>query len=239
MAATLTLDLGLLPPGKMRAPRIIGNAVESGMALSGVSIASDATGGGLVAVDYQTIWLGNTDQTRMRYFNRLAAMLVGGTRYINVPLMTDFYAPIAIGSGGFSNVGFSDTATFSDGTTYSQASASGNVSGDTPVGSGTLTLSLIGGIGTLTGGEWFGLSHPTKGNRAYCITDIDTSFTAGSVTFYTVGIRPTLRDVIHDLSQVTWYRPQCLMRLAPGTSPDMDIEQYWFTTPSLSFVEAF
>jgi hypothetical protein len=75
--------------------------------------------------------------------------------------------------------------------------------------------------------------------RAYCVTDIDNFFVSGGANFFTVGIRPTLRDTISDLSPVTWWRPQCLMRLAPGFAPDMNVEKYWYATPSLRFVEAF
>ena len=256
----ITLDLRLLPPGRMTAPRILGGAVESGMSLSGLSTASDTTGGGIVAVDYDMIWVGNADQARMRYFSRLAAMLSSRVRPIIVPLMTDFYAPIdvvmqqsfsrdfdasftvdsrVIGDASAVAVAFNDGSGFSDGSFFSQATLSGAVSGSYSAGQATITLSLVGGRGQIVGGEWFGVTHPTRGKRAYCITDVDSSFVSGGVKYYTVGIRPTLRDTLVDLSPVTWWRPQCLMRLAPGFAPDMQVENYWMTTPSLRFVEAF
>lgn len=202
-------------------PRILGGSVDSGGSLSGIVTSSDATGGGLIAVDFTDIQITNADQAQLRYFNRLAVSLAGGVRQCIVPFPTDWTQPIAA----------SDP---------SPASVVGVVFGAQAQGAATITISLINGTGVLQGGEWFGLNHPTRGQRAYCVTDPDTVTTDGSGhPLITFGFRPPLRDTIADGSAVLWYRPQCLMRLAPGFSADVDVSEYWLATPQLKFIEAF
>ena len=252
MSAPLAIDLDFLPPGQMIMPRIVGGGVEGGASLSGVTPASDATGGGFVAVDYSSLFIGNSDQSKMRAINRLAVALAGGIRTIVVPLLVDFIQPVPIltgiaGPGGVTTpwssgapLPWSTGVTWSTGANWLIRNVGGAVSGAQLANSGTITISLIGGTGALEGGEWFGLSHPTKGLRAYCVTDIDT--VAADVhgnPLFTVGIRPTLRESISDASPVEWWRPRCTMRLAPGSSIDINVDKFWFSQPSVKFIEAF
>ena len=224
----------------MTAPRIIGTGVEGGTSLSGVSLASDIAGGGLVAVDYTEIQISNTNQSRMRALNRLAVALTGGIRPVVVPLMTDFIAPVLISNSSDVLTPFSDRSPFSDTSELFNPPVSGKVSGAKSASGATISVSVIGGTGILEGGEWFGLNHPTSGFRAYCVTDIDSVTGDGhGNNLYTVGIRPTLRDQIADGASVDWWRPRCTMRLAPGFAPDIDVSMFWYATPSLKFVEAF
>lgn len=243
MADPLFYDLDFLPPGRVTAPRFLGGAVEGGTALSGSSVASDVTGGGLIAVDYFDIQLGNRDPGRMRYYSRLAAALSTGVRKCVVPLLTDFWAPItgnSLTGGGVSPKStFDDGAVFSDGSTFSQPPVAGKSLGDWSAGASTLNLTVVGGR-ALEGGEWFGVQHLSKSFRAYCVTDVVslTSFPNGNFNA-SVNIRPPLRDVVKDGQVIDWWRPRCLMRIAPGFSPDLDIGPAFWSTPSLKFVEAY
>ena len=249
VATPLVLDLAFLPPGRMTAPRIIGSTVEGGASLSGITLASDANGGGLVAVDYQNIQLSNTNRDRILFFNRLMIALQGGIRQCVVPLLTDYIAPCADSlfvnaftsvPQGYSHTPFSDLTTFSDGSEFSQANVSGLIVSSGNSGDGTVTLSVINGR-QLQGGEWFGVQHASGAFRAYCVTDIDSQSvdgTSGIVTA-TVAIRPTLREAITVGMNVDWWRPRCTMRIKSGMDPTLDLSQFWYGTPSLSFVEAF
>jgi hypothetical protein len=249
----LVLDFGLLPPGRMTAPRIIGAGYEGGSALSGISLASDVTGGGFLAVDYTDIQLGNADPNRMLFFNRVMQALAGGVRTCVVPFLTDFIAPVAANpfSPVFSPVfgsglptaptltTFSDGSTFGDGSQFSQAPVAGAITQAASAGGATVSLTVVGGR-ALQGGEWFGVLHASKSFRAYCVTDVDTqAVDANGNWTATVGIRPTLRDALTVGMVVDWWRPRCLMRIKSGADPTLDLSQFWYATPSLSLTEAF
>lgn len=246
-APLLYYDLGLLPPGRMTGPRIIGSAIESGSSLSGVSIASDVTGGGFVAVDYDMIVTGPVEPAKLRGAHRIANALAGGVRQIVVPLLVDFFSPVALGAGDVLST-FSDGSIFSDGSEFSQPPVAGIVIADAAVGDGSLQVSVIGGTTVLQGGEWFGLNHTTTANpyrapagfRAYNVTDATLTGVDGTGNnVYTIAIRPTLRDPIAAGATVDWWRPRCTMRFLPGFTPSIQSEKNWETLPSFSFVEAF
>ena len=248
-AVPIVLDLSFLPPGRMTAPRIVGGAIEGGSSLSGITLASDLTGGGFVAVDYQEIQISNTNRDRILFFNRLMVALQGGIRPCVVPLFTDYISPCAdslfsnvFPSGapyGYAKTPFSDLTTFSDGSTFKQANVSGTIQNTGAAGDGTVTLTVINGR-PLQGGEWFGVLHPTKSYRAYNVTDIDSQSVDGNgVVTATVAIRPTLRDATVIGMVVDWWRPRCLMRIKSGADATLDLSQFWYSTPSLQLVEAF
>lgn len=238
----LIFSLSMMPPGRMTAPRIVGGAVEGGTSLSGITIASDITGGGFVAVDYSDIQLSNTNRDRILLFNRMMIALQGGIRPCIVPLLTDALAPYS--GSGFGNAKlidtpFSDLSMFSDGSEFSQPPVIGAITTAAASSAGTVSLTVVGGR-ELQGGEWFGVQHPTKSFRAYNVTDIDTQAVDGNgnVTA-TVAIRPTLRDVITVGMEVDWWRPRCMMRIKSGNDATLDLSAFWYGTPSISFVEAF
>ena len=81
----LVFDLSTMPPGRMTFPRIVGGSYEGGSALSGVTLASDITGGGFLAVDYAEIQLSNTKRDRILAFSRLMVALQGD-ECVPVPL---------------------------------------------------------------------------------------------------------------------------------------------------------
>lgn len=223
----------------MTHPRIIGSAIEAPRSLSGVGAAIDMSGGGFVAVDYLDIQLGNNQaQGRLRYYASLQK-LNGGVRQIIVPLLTDALLPLALGTPIYTLTTLSDGSSLSDGSLISQPAVSGQMVGAAALNASTVTMDVWAPL-PLQGGEWFGLSHATKGFRAYQITDIDSTGTGtGDATRYTIGIRPPLRDSIADASIVDFVRPRCTMRLAPGTEVKTDLEHYFYATPELHFVEAF
>ena len=247
-AAPIVIDLGFLPPGRMTAPRIVGGSVEGGSALSGITLASDVSGGGFVAVDYQNIQINNTNRDLVLFFSRNMVALQGGIRTCVIPLLTDFYAPCAdslftnvfsTGDPGYVLTKFSQPVLFSDGSYFSQAPVSGTIQVAGNPGDGTVTLTVVGGR-KLQGGEWFGVNHKTSGFRAYCVTDVDSQSVDGNgnVTA-TVGIRPTLRDYITVGMIVDWWRPRCTMRIKSGADAALDLSQFWYSTPMLNLVEAF
>lgn len=230
---SLEFDLDFLPPGEMTLPYIVGAAIEGGSSLSGITNASDVTGGGLWAIEYSNVRLGNVNPARMRYWMRLSTALAGGIRPIVVPFFVDFMQP----GGGPILTPFSDSSTFSDESEFSQPAFSGPIA-TAAVGAGTVAITVPSSP-ALQGGEFFGVLHPTKLQRVYQITDIDSAVVSGSNTIYTVGIRPTLREALAGTETADFSTPNCLMRLAPGQTVKTSVKPYWWATPSISFIEYF
>lgn len=231
-------DLNLAPPGRMTAPQIVGGAVEGGRTLSGLTSAADMTGGGLVSVKYGSIPLSNWTPDAQRYWSWLSAYLAGGVRSILVPLLVDRISPLQGGLKQQVVVPHSTGALFSTGAGYRIGTVGAWV-GAAPVNAGTLTINVTGGA-KLFGGEWFELTHASRGSRAYCVTEIDSATpVADGWTAYVIGIRPPLRDAIADGAAASFDRPKTLMRLAPGTTMANEIERFWYSTPEVSFIESF
>jgi hypothetical protein len=226
----ITFDLGLLPPGQMKMPRIMSGSIGGGSSASGITGSADISGGGFLAVDYANVQLGNANQSALRAWNRLAIALNGGVRPIVVPLLTDFIAPILK----------TDSPAPQDTSIFTDPVVTGLVGGAATVGLGQILVSVIGGTGILEGGEWFGLNHLTKSYRAYNVIDIVSIAPDGSGNnLYLCNIRPTLREALAGGETVDWYRPRCVMRIDPASPMEIDIEKNWWSTPSIKLVEYF
>ena len=238
MVGLITFSLELAPPGRMSVPWLAGTSVETGRSQSGISTSADFSGGGMVAVKYGSIQLGNVLPARLKYWSQLKAQLTGGTRSIIVPLMTDFISPIVKLSG---SVPFSDGSYFSDGSGFASFSGSAWLTADAALNGGVISMQVQGPVAALTGGEWFDLFHPTKLYRAYTVSDVlsVTGPDVNGISTYSLAIRPTIREAMLAGSVCNFYRPRCMMKLEPGTQMSGDVEKYWWSTPEISLIEAF
>jgi hypothetical protein len=137
-AQPLEFDLNFLRPAQAVMPRILGGAVEGGSALNGITLASDASGGGLVALDYQQFTLNTTNRDAILFYNKLMVALQGGVRLCVVPFLTDILSPITDADllNGDIITPFSDGTFFSDGTGFYQPQVSGTILNDADVGFG-------------------------------------------------------------------------------------------------------
>jgi hypothetical protein len=229
----IILDLDKLPPGKMKAPRIIANTVGGGQSASGQFTGVDMSGGGLVALEYSDIQPGTATQSALRYWNRLAVATAGGIRPLIVPVMTDWMQPVTFVDPF--GTPFDDDLSFSNNGDWT-APPAGLIADNSPVNGGTVNLTVLNGSRLLEGGEWFSINHATKSHRLYCVTDIDAGpvpVTGGNQ--YIVAIRPTLRQAITVGMDVTWWRPKCLMRLVEPM--ETDLEAYWHASLSMKLIE--
>lgn len=199
--------------------------------MSGVVGALDLAGGGLIAAKFTTT-LRNSSPAMLRYWSQLAGILNSGARSIVVPLIVDFLQPA---SPAF----FTKAPSLAGGVVFNTP-AGDNPDTIQPAALNAGTVTLNAGSRTLTGGEWFGVVHPTKLQRAYVVTDIDavTANADGSSTV-TVGIRPPLREAVSALTAINFNRPQCVMRLSPGTTMQADVDASWWATPEMSLIESF
>jgi len=241
MASTIqTLDLNLLPPGKMSFD-IVSGGIEGGRNLQGFGAAITVTGAGLVVCKYTGIKTGTESPSHLRYLSRIARILNGGVRTINVPIMSDYIAPLVSAFTSvddlYVTVPHDDDTPFDDDSEYIQPTITARVGADAALNAGTITI-ILDGTSTLEGGEIFSIDHPTKGNRVYSISDIDSATPGVENTTYVVGIRPTLREAVVTDDNVNFIRPLCQMRLTPGTSIPLDVEAWWDTSAEISFIEA-
>ena len=240
----LEYSLDLLPPGQMAWPEVTSSAIGGGISASGISRSIDMSGGGFVTVEYMNIQLGNRNQSALRFWNRICAATKGGVRPIVVPLLTDFTAPVSQSAllRPTTLTPFSDGSTFSDSTVFSSSEpVSGAVTAPAAVGAATISASVIGGTANLEGGEWFSIAHPTKGERAYVLTDTPSGSVAVADlnNVFTFNIRPTLREALTGGEIVRWWRPRCVMGIDPSTPIRTVVERHFWSTPSIKFVEWF
>lgn len=238
--ATPKWSLRLLPPYKMSLD-IAGAAVESPRAMSGITQAVDYSGSGYRIAKYQQIQLWRPEQHR--YWKQMAAYLRGGVRSVVVPLLTDWTVPVI--NPGIDPIRYltphSDKTSFSDSALYSQSAVQASLTQDAALNSATILITVFAG-GGIYGGETFSIAHTTKGPHCYDITEVDGATSPDPVTgavTYQIGIAPNLREFTSAVTLLKFDRPECLMRLAPGTSMPWEPEGYWQSKPDVSFVESF
>lgn len=237
---TNTLSLSAINPGSAKFD-VVGSSVESPRALSGMSSAINFTGGGLVTVEYNNCFPGNDTPAKNRYMSYLGALLNGGTTNIYVPLLTDFIAPTATdltaGDIASTTVPFSDGTTFSDGTEFAQGLVAATFSASAALNAALVEITFTAG-GPAYGGDWFSVTHPNKDKRVYRIKQL-VSYTGGvDGSVCQCLISPPLREAIDGTEEISFVRPECTMRLAPGFTIPVSVEPSWLGTYDLKFIEA-
>lgn len=141
--------------------------------------------------------------------------------------------------GGSTLVTFSDTTTFSDGTSL----VSGEVNAEFTASAALRATEIsvrVWGARAFMGGEPFTIIHPTMLDRLYGAARILTSSTVGEYTDYTLRISPPLREAVTSGTLVDFNLPRCLMRV-DLTADDMwpTYEPPFFARTSLRFSETF
>lgn len=237
----MILLLSLLPPGEMSLD-LLGGGVEGGRNLNGYPQAIDLMAGGILGVRYDAITPTNANPVALRYLSRLGAKLNSAAVSIDVPLLVDAITPVpgsddAIPNAVFGSSTFDDDTEFTDGTGFADPLVIASIEDAADVNAGTITIRVTQGR-TLHGGEWFSIQHPTKGHRAYRITDVDSDTADGDDVIYTIGIRPTLREAVEGGEECRFVRPLCRMRLAPGKTIPFNVKEWWLANGSLEFIEA-
>lgn len=236
-----TLSVRLLRPARAFID-IAGAGVEGPRSLTGVAQAINIGGGGLVTVRFENCRPHNESNEPLRYLSRLAGHLNGGVRSIWVPIWNDLFFPSPAGWRRGDDLnrysGYYDGSDFSDGSQFSQSTLTGVMSAAAALNASELTAYLYGS-GDLIGGEWFGVWHPTRGKRVYQIREIvDQEETGSSERLATFKIVPPLREAVAIADELEFFRPECEMRLAPGTSISLPIEPAGLPSVDISFVES-
>lgn len=205
-------DLCILTPRDVTID-VVGSSVEGGRTLTGITQAIEYSGGGRVIATYADIPI--IERAQHRYWNQLAAVLNGSVEWLNVPLWTDVSLPAGV------------DATNGD-------AAGSTTGGITALNAGIIKFNwtLPGSIDEPSGGEWFSISHATKGFRAYRIKEA-----LGSNEY---RIAPPIREEVPTGTDLDFWRPRCRMRLPAGeTMPWQFMVPGVTMTGVINFVEAF
>lgn len=244
------LDIDFIKPGSMEFD-VQANAIDGGRNLQNESISMEITGGGFVTATYENCYAQQPEEHE--YFTRLASRLNGSFRFIDVPLKTDWQGPFPIIERRpvplITGIPHSDSALFSDGSGYSQATVFAIVLANAALNAGQLSIRLYDAARNIRWSDWFSIYHEAnKGWRAYRNWDVISMSEQGMETIsganrpyrdYVLAIQPALREAVTAGTRVEFARPRFVAKIAPGQKISTKVESFWVTRPTLQFVEAF
>lgn len=234
-----TLLADLIYPQRVSAD-VKGSAIEGGRNTSGQSQSIELSGGGLLTASYEDCKINWPMQ--YEYINWLGARLNGSFRFINVPIITDFYGPFPIVNGVPSpvikGIPHSDGSFFSDDTGYSQKPVFGTVTANAALNAGIINMRVAGLNRDLRWSDWFSILHPTKGWRAYRYWKV-LSKSAASVPVYSLAISPPLREAVTSGTRVEFARPRFAAKFPSDFTLPSVSESFYAIQQSIQFEEAF
>ncbi len=193
----------------------------------GTSIAGDtdrvsADGGGRVFAEFGRGEL--IDRDKVLAWRAVLAILEEGVESVIVPFCDARHQPY----GNEHTVTYGDGTVHSDGTPFEGGGPFARAT--EPAALRATSLAFFGVFAQpLIGGEWFSISHPTKGVRAYKVRSVNQE--AGTLTF-----RPPLREAIQAGDTLDFANPRCLMVQDGKTSTPLVNRRH--TTVAVRFVEA-
>lgn len=222
-----------------------GSSVDGGRNGVGESQTIEMSGGGLVTATYEDCKIKDPEQ--YEYVNWLGARLNGGFRFINVPIITDWFGPFPkigrLPTPIINGIPHSDGALFSDTSGYSQATVWGVITEAASLNAGMISMKVYGLARPLRWSDWFSISHPTKGWRAYRYWDVleksDGSDDVGSFTTYRLALSPPLREAVAVGDRVEFARPRFIAKFKADFTLPSVIEAFFVTQQTIQFSEAF
>ncbi|WFU88992.1 hypothetical protein QA644_08105 [Rhizobium sp. CC1099] len=225
---------------------VAGSSIDGGRNGTGESQTIEMSGGGIVIATYEDCKIKDAEQ--YEYINWLGARLNGGYRFINVPIITDWFGPFPkigkLPTPIVTGIPHSDGSYFDDGSGYSQATVWGVVTEAAALNAGILKMRVYGLSRPLRWSDWFSIYHATaKGWRAYRYWDVlaSTSGTddVGSYRDYTLALAPPLREAVSVDTRIEFARPRFVAKFkAEFTLPSV-VEAFFVTQQSIQFSEAF
>lgn len=238
------LQANLLGPASVSLD-VVGSSIDGGRNGVGESQSIEMSGGGLLTATYTDCKIVHKEQ--LEYINFLGARLNGGFRYINVPIITDWFGPFPTLKGlpapYVDHIPHSDGALFSDTSGYSQATVWGEVLAAASGNAGLLSMRVYGLSRPLRWSDWFSIYHPTKGWRAYRYWEV-RSAVAGATggvgyTDYTLALAPPLREAVAVGARVEFARPRFVGKFKPDFTLPSVVEAFFVTQQTIQFSEAF
>ncbi|MDW9650783.1 hypothetical protein GOB33_22120 [Sinorhizobium meliloti] len=234
-----TLEANFLAPVKAIYD-VTGSSIDGGRNGVGESQTIEMSGGGIVTATYEDCKIKDPEQ--YEYVNWLGARLNGGFRFINVPIITDWFGPFPK-VGGLpapivSGITHSDGSSFSDGAGYSQPTVWGTVATAAALNAGIIKMRVSGLDRPLRWSDWFSIYHPNKGWRAYRYWEV-ISKSDDPTPLYTLAISPPLREAVTANTRVEFARPRFVAKFKSEFTLPSVVEAFFVTQQSIQFSEAF
>lgn len=234
-----TLEANLLAPASVSVD-VMGSSVSGGRNAVGESQTIEMSGGGLLTATYSDCKL--TVPEQYEYVNYLGARFNGGFRFLNVPIISDWYGPFPIVNGitraKIGGIRHSDGTLHSDGTGYSQRTVRGVVAQTAGLNAGILKIRMFGLARPLRWSDWFSINHPTKGWRAYRQWEV-LDVTAEENPVYTLALSMPLREATPLGTDVEFVRPRFVAKFKDGFTLPSVVEAFFVTQQTIQFSEAF
>ncbi|MDX0499016.1 hypothetical protein GOC68_22505 [Sinorhizobium medicae] len=219
---------------------VTGSSIDGGRNGVGEGQTIEMSGGGIVTATYEDCKIKNPEH--YEYVNWLGARLNGGFRFINVPIITDWFGPFPtvnnLPAPIVSGITHSDGSYFSDGAGYSQATVYGEITEAATLNAGIIKMRVYGLDRPLRWSDWFSIYHTTKGWRAYRYWQV-ISKTTEENPIYTLAIAPPLREAVAVGTRVEFARPRFVAKFKSEFTLPSVVEAFFVTQQSIQFVEAF
>lgn len=231
-----TLEANFLAPLRTTVD-VPGSSVDGGRSGTGETIEIQMSGGGMLSSTYEECKI--TEPEQFEYVNWLGARLNGGFRFINVPIITDWWGPFAGKKPTIGGITHSDGAYFSDGSGYSQATVYGELVEAAALNAGIIKVRVYGLARPLRWSDWFSIYHETaKGWRAYRYWDvIDVTIEANPV--YTLALSVPLREAAPAGTRIEFARPRFAAKFKAGFTLPSIAEAFYAIQQNIQFSEAF
>ncbi|MDX0654231.1 hypothetical protein GOD34_26165 [Sinorhizobium medicae] len=219
---------------------VTGSSIDGGRNGVGEGQTIEMSGGGIVTATYEDCKIKNPEH--YEYVNWLGARLNGGFRFINVPIITDWFGPFPtvnnLPAPIVSGITHSDGSYFSDGAGYSQATVYGEITEAAALNAGIIKMRVYGLDRPLRWSDWFSIYHTTKGWRAYRYWQVISKTTEDNPV-YTLAIAPPLREAVAVGTRVEFARPRFVAKFKSEFTLPSVVEAFFVTQQSIQFVEAF
>ncbi|SFB52253.1 hypothetical protein SAMN03159496_04626 [Rhizobium sp. NFR07] len=231
-----TLEADFLAPLRTSVD-VMGSSVDGGRSGTGETIEIQMSGGGALSSTYEECKI--TEPEQFEYINWLGARLTGGFRFINVPIITDWWGPFAGKRPTIGGIPHSDGAYFSDGSGYSQATVYGELVQSAGLNAGIIKMRVYGLSRPLRWSDWFSIYHETaKGWRAYRYWDV-LDVTSETNPVYTLALSIPLREATPSGTRVEFARPRFAAKFRAGFTLPSVSEAFYSIQQNIQFSEAF
>lgn len=235
-----TLEANFLAPVRTTYD-VTGSSIDGGRNGMGEGQSIEMSGGGIVTAVYEDCKI--KDPEHYEYVNWLGARLNGGFRFINVPIITDWFGPFPkigrLPTPIVSGIPHSDGSYFDDGSGYSQATVYGEITEAAALNAGIIKMRVHGLSRPLRWSDWFSIYHPTKGWRAYRYWDVLARTDGSGYSDYTLAIAPPLREAVTVGTRVEFARPRFVAKFKTDFTLPSVVEAFFVTQQAIQFVEAF
>jgi len=235
-----TLEANFLAPVKATFD-VTGSSIDGGRNGMGEGQSIEMSGGGIVTAVYEDCKI--KDPEHYEYINWLGARLNGGFRFINVPIITDWFGPFPkigrLPTPIVSGIPHSDGSYFDDGSGYSQATVYGEITEAAALNAGVIKMRVHGLSRPLRWSDWFSIYHPMKGWRAYRYWDVLARTDGSGYSDYTLAIAPPLREAVTVGTRVEFARPRFVAKFKSDFTLPSVVEAFFVTQQAIQFVEAF